>query len=105
MITDENGRIIENRELDMTGKRVLLVTVGIVAVALALLAICAGGIVFLLLALGRNGYNAVKAAALGIYGVILVLSLVLMVHSKDGKETLAIWQSLGRSSDYLEAVQ
>ncbi len=105
VITDENGRIIENRELDMTGKRVLLVTVGIVAVALALLAICAGGIMFLLLALGRNGYNAVKAAALGIYGVILVLSLVLMVHSKDGKETLAIWQSLGRSSDYLEAVQ
>lgn len=28
-----------------------------------------------------------------------------MIHSEDGKETLAIWQSLGRSSEYLEAVQ
>lgn len=82
------------------------VTVGIVAVALALLAICAGGIMFLLLALGRNGYNAVKAAtALGIYGIILAFSLVFMIHSEDGKETLAIWQSLGRSSEYLEAIQ
>ncbi len=53
----------------------------------------------------ENPYAKILAAALGIYGVILVLSLVLMVHSEDGKETLAIWQSLGRSSDYLEAVQ
>lgn len=45
------------------------VTVGIVAVALALLAICAGGIMFLLLALGRNGYNAVKAAAAMMLGI------------------------------------
>ena len=44
-------------------------TVGIVAVALALLAICAGGIMFLLLALGRNGYNAVKAAAAMMLGI------------------------------------
>lgn len=45
------------------------VTVGIVAVALAMLAICAGGIMFLLLALGRNGYNAVKAAAAMMLGI------------------------------------
>lgn len=36
--------------------------VGITAISLAVLAICAGGIMFLLLALGRNGYNAVKAS-------------------------------------------
>ena len=34
------------------------VTVGITAAALAVLAICAGGIMFLLLALGRNGFHA-----------------------------------------------
>ena len=45
------------------------VTVGIVAAALGLLAICAGGIMFLLLALGRNGYNAVKAAAAMMLGI------------------------------------
>ena len=33
------------------------------------MAICAGGIMFLLLALGRNGYNAVKAAAAMMLGI------------------------------------
>ena len=36
---------------------------------LAVLAICAGGIMFLLLAMGRNGYNAVKAAAVMMLGI------------------------------------
>lgn len=45
------------------------VTVGITAVVLAVLAVCAGGIMFLLLALGRNGYNAVKAAAAMMLGI------------------------------------
>ena len=43
--------------------------VGITAISLAVLAICAGGIMFLLLALGRNGYNAVKAAAAMMLGI------------------------------------
>ena len=37
--------------------------VGITAISLAVLVICAGGIMFLLLALGVNGYNAVKMTA------------------------------------------
>ena len=45
------------------------VTVGVTAVALAVLAICAGGIMFLLLALGRNGFHAVKAAAVMLLGI------------------------------------
>ena len=45
------------------------VTVGITAVAFVLLAICAGGIMFLLLALGRNGFNAAKAAAAMMVGI------------------------------------
>ena len=53
----------------------------------------------------ENPYAKILAAALGIYGIILALSLVLMIYSEDGKETLAIWQSIGRSSEYLEAVQ
>ena len=28
-----------------------------------------------------------------------------MICSEDGKETLEIWQSIGRSSEYLEAVK
>lgn len=47
------------------------VTVGITAAALAVLAICAGGIMFLLLALGRNGFHAVKAAAVMLLGIEL----------------------------------
>lgn len=43
--------------------------VGITAISLAVPAICAGGIMFLLLALGRNGYNAVKAAAAMMLGI------------------------------------
>ena len=43
------------------------VTVGIVAVALALLAICAGGIMFLLLALGRNvGFSQISCLVVSI---------------------------------------
>ncbi len=53
----------------------------------------------------ENPYAKILAAALGIYGIILAFSLVFMIHSEDGKETLAIWQSLGRSSEYLEAIQ
>ena len=43
--------------------------VGFIAISLAVLAICAGGIMFLLLAFGRNGYNAVKAAAAMMMGI------------------------------------
>ena len=50
-------------------------------------------------------YTKILAAALGIYGIILAFSLVLMICSEDGKETLEIWQSIGRSSEYLEAVK
>ena len=53
----------------------------------------------------ENPYAKILAAALGTYGIILAFSLAFMIHSEDGKETLAIWQSLGRSSEYLEAVQ
>lgn len=53
----------------------------------------------------ENPYAKILAAALGIYGIILALSLVLMICSEDGKETLEIWQSIGRSSEYLEAVK
>lgn len=53
----------------------------------------------------ENPYAKILAAALGTYGIILCLSLVLMIHSEDGKDALEIWQSLGRSSEYLEAVR
>ncbi len=53
----------------------------------------------------ENPYAKILAAALGIYGIILAFSLVLMICSEDGKETLEIWQSIGRSSEYLEAVK
>lgn len=53
----------------------------------------------------ENPYAKILAAALGIYGIILAFSLMLMIHSEDGKETLEIWQSVGRSSEYLEAVK
>ena len=53
----------------------------------------------------ENPYAKILAAALGIYGIILAFSLMLMIHSEDGKETLEIWQSIGRSSEYLETVK
>ena len=53
----------------------------------------------------ENPYAKILAAALGTYGIILCASLVLMIHSEDGKNALEIWQSLGRSSEYLEAVR
>ena len=53
----------------------------------------------------ENPYAKILVAALGIYGIILAFSLVLMICSEDGKETLEIWQSIGRSSEYLEAVK
>ena len=53
----------------------------------------------------ENPYAKILAAALGIYGIILAFSLVLMICSEDGKETLEIWQSIGRSSEYLKAVK
>lgn len=57
--------------------------VGITAISLAVLAICAGGIMFLLLALGRNGYNAVKAAAAMMLGIGLapVFFTVVVLHA------------------------
>lgn len=59
------------------------VTVAITAIAFAVLAICAGGIMFLLLALGRNGFHAVKAAAAMMLGVglapVFFRSLFFMV--------------------------
>lgn len=53
----------------------------------------------------ENPYAKILAAALGIYGIILAFSLVLMICSEDGKETMEIWQSIGRSSEYLKAVK
>lgn len=53
----------------------------------------------------ENPYAKILAAALGTYGIILGLSLVLMAHSEEGRDALEIWQSIGRSSEYLEAVQ
>ena len=47
------------------------ITVGITAISLAVLAICAGGVMFLLLAVGRNGFHAVKAAAAMLLGIEL----------------------------------
>ena len=74
------------------------VTVAITAIAFAALAICAGGIMFLLLTLGRNGFHAVKAAAAMMLGVglapvffrslffmviiFLVMVIVMEVHRK-----------------------
>ena len=56
--------------------------------------------------LGRpeNPFAGILAGALGIYGVILLLSLVVMAHSEDGKEAFEILQSVRMSTEYLKAM-
>lgn len=51
----------------------------------------------------ENPYAKILAEALEIYGIVLCFSLVFMVRSEEGRETLELWQSIGRSSKYLGA--
>ena len=53
----------------------------------------------------KNPFAKILAGALGSYLLILLLSLVLMVHSEDGKDTFEILQSVRMSTEYLKAVQ
>ncbi len=53
----------------------------------------------------ENPFAGILAGALGTYGIILILSLVLMAHSEDGKDTFEILQSVRTSTEYLKAVQ
>lgn len=57
--------------------------------------------------LGRPGnpFARILAAALGTYGILLLLCLVTMAHSEDGKETLDLWRDIRMSTEYLKAVQ
>ena len=53
----------------------------------------------------ENPFAKILAGALGSYLLILLLSLVLMAHSEDGKDTFEILQSVRMSTEYLKAVQ
>ena len=53
----------------------------------------------------ENPFAKILAGALGSYLLILFLSLVLMAHSEDGKDTFEILQSVRMSTEYLKAVQ